>query len=221
MTQMTSKRILFITATRPETQAVRSVMSEGASRYSSNRLRTSQIMGKTVISARCGVGPEAACSNTSHLIAITKPDQIIVSGTAGSGGLAKPGQVIVAERFCRLHNDLSKSEDITLPQKTAEILASSLSPCFHAEIGSFITVDEPVFNRDVDSSTGKSEKPLLCYEMETWEIAAIAVAHNIPIIAARVISDMARKADRFLYPLHELCSLPSISMLAAELIRFA
>jgi adenosylhomocysteine nucleosidase len=202
-----------LVAVRREIPALRQVLQqEGRESYGDAILYTGSIHGRLVALAEVLPGPVSGALGTQALVAKYAVTSLIGYGTAGGLDVdLSPGDLIVARRA------IAHDAGVFLPQgfepsgvvgrdahgrighrrsfeADPELVALALDAARHlgvrAHEGSVVTGNQAVFASNRKRWLRRTFDAL-AVEMETAAVAQVAVAHRLPWVAVRVISDNA------------------------------
>jgi len=161
-----------------------------------------EILGKTVVTAVCGIGKvfSAVCAQT--MILGFKPDVIINIGVAGSlSDELSIGDIAIADKVVQYDIDTTALGDepglisglnlvyIPTDEKISSILADSVNDLgIKCKLGTVATGDAFVNNNEKKKSIIDKFSAVAC-EMEGGAIAQVCYINNIPFSILRTISD--------------------------------
>lgn len=174
---------------------------------------TGELLGKSVVIAKCGIGKVFAATCAEAMIIKYSPRLIINTGVGGA--LAKDlgtGDIVIADKLCQYDMDTSPIGDpiglisginrvwFETDKKAVRILkfaADALS--LRARVGSVATGDRFVATKELKDEIVRNFGADAC-EMEGGAIAHVAFINKTPFVVVRAISDSADGGASMDYP---------------------
>ena len=172
-----------------------------------------ELLGKSVVIAKCGIGKVFAATCAEAMIIKYSPRLIINSGVGGA--LAKDlstGDIVIANKLCQHDMDTSPIGDpVGLvsginriwfeadERATSILLDAAKELSLNARLGSIATGDRFVATKGLKDEIVNNFAASAC-EMEGCAIAQVAFINNTPFVVVRAISDSADGEASMDYP---------------------
>ncbi len=152
--------------------------------------------GDSVILLETGIGPKTAGEALTTLLQVYRIDCIINFGSAGMiDESLKVGDAVLVDEII----DLTSGQIISTNDNITDAISQFLNEQKKKYIrGRLATSPEPVSKR---AHRKKLEEKFGCYavDMEAYALARVAIKHNIPFSAIKMISDRASSLTRLEY----------------------
>lgn len=193
---------------------------------------TGELMGKSVVIAKCGIGKVFAATCAEAMIIKYSPRLIINSGVGGA--LAKDlgtGDIVIANKLCQYDMDTSPIGDpiglvsginriwFETDERAVEILkAAAEGLSLKAKVGSIATGDRFVATKSLKDEIVGNFSADAC-EMEGGAIAHVAFINNTPFVVVRAISDSADGEASMDYPTFLGIAAKNSTSLTLALVR--
>ena len=167
-----------------------SMKRKNANNFAYRQLTTSQVRGNDIGIVVSGAGQENSRAATKVLCEQFEPDLIVSTGFCGSTDDAVlPGNVVVATGIC--------CEGSYLPTSTATLNVGS-GVVFDTHLtfksGRIQTFDSVVYSRE------PVQEGVIAVDMESYTSVSEAANYGIPVLVARVVSDVVPKTNPLMFP---------------------
>ena len=172
-----------------------------------------ELLGKSVVIARCGIGKVFAALCAQTMILKYSPSLIVNTGVGGAiAPDLRTGDVVVAESLCQHDMDTSAIGDpkglvsginiiyFEADKRASSILLSKAKDMgLSARVGRIATGDRFVASKEDKERIAADFSADAC-EMEGCAVAQVAFVNNVPFAVVRAISDSADGEATMDYP---------------------